>query len=222
MLVGSSFLNSWEYWQLYHKVTFDGVNRLVRVNTGVTELDVRVEIYSAWKEWLMLDDNSKYYGAFDGTGGNPLPTAGLFIDSTFFLINDWRVITWDDGPHSITFLGNLFTDIGETPFVPVPGATYNSVVSNIVRRIQDEQTNLPQEDLDAIAAAVWQAMSVDYNGAGTFGALLATILSAVGSDSIAAAILDAALLDHVAPDTFGEEIQRKKKFLNLGTISTEI
>lgn len=222
MLVGASYTNQWEYWQLYHKVTFDGPNKLIRINYPETSIDVTRDIYSSWKEWVLVDDNAKYLAALNAVGGNPLPIPGLFLDATFFLINGWRVITWDDGPHSVDIVGNLFTDVGDPPYISVPGATYNSTVSNIVRRIQDENEGLPQADLDAIADAVWSAMSADFGDAGTFGALLASILQAVDASAIAAAILDAALVDHTGPDTFGEQLQKKQLFLNLGDISKEV
>jgi hypothetical protein len=39
----------WDYWKLYHKVTFDGARRLILINTGEVLLDVQKDIYSAWK-----------------------------------------------------------------------------------------------------------------------------------------------------------------------------
>jgi hypothetical protein len=40
----------WDYWKLYHKVTFDGARRLI--NTGEVLLDVQKTHISAWKSGL--------------------------------------------------------------------------------------------------------------------------------------------------------------------------
>lgn len=43
----TTFFGFWDYWELRHKVTFDGVNKLIEVNPGVTSLDVQRDLYSA-------------------------------------------------------------------------------------------------------------------------------------------------------------------------------
>ena len=35
------------------KVSFDAWNRLIYVAEGVTEVNVTIDIYSAWKEWIL-------------------------------------------------------------------------------------------------------------------------------------------------------------------------
>jgi len=52
------------------KITFDGGNKLIIVNNGETSLDVGLDLYSAWKEWMLLSDNSKYPIAFSAIGGD--------------------------------------------------------------------------------------------------------------------------------------------------------
>ena len=96
----------WDYWQLYHKVTFDGVNRLILINDGVTSLDVQIDIYSAWKEWSQLETNLKYLKAIDTVGGEP--TVGSErLDVTYFLINGWKLKPYP-GTYDLTVVGNLF------------------------------------------------------------------------------------------------------------------
>ena len=114
------------------KVTFDGPNKLIIINEGITSLDVRTDIYSAWKEWMTEEDNSKYLLAFSVEGGAPTPSG--FTGTTFFLENGWKIRPYE-GDHSLTVTGNLFTRTGQSPFVPTLGY-YNVLIekdrSNIV------------------------------------------------------------------------------------------
>ena len=110
------FHHSWpqsqDLWNLYHKVTFDGPNRLIIINDGELDIDVKVDLYSDWKEWAQQRDYLKYYPAMRSVGGDPT-TGGNFLGSTFFTINDWRVKISD----STVFDGNLFSDDFDSPFV---------------------------------------------------------------------------------------------------------
>ena len=62
-----------DLWQLYHKVTFDGYNKLIIINSNEDEIDVAVDIYSAWKEWSQQRDYLKWVAAMRSVGGDPLP-----------------------------------------------------------------------------------------------------------------------------------------------------
>ena len=91
--------NNWQFWGDYNpplylgeqKVTFDGLNKLILVNEGVTELDFRVDVYSAWKEWIQDPNqvNAKWEKALDVIGGDPLP-GDRVLGTTFFLENGCR------------------------------------------------------------------------------------------------------------------------------------
>lgn len=65
------------------KVTFDGVNKVIIVDTGITELDAKIDLYSEWKDWVVLGSNANYPQAFRTTGGDPL-TGSLSISPYFF------------------------------------------------------------------------------------------------------------------------------------------
>lgn len=106
----------WTYWNLYHKVTFDGTNKLILINYGELEIDIRRDIYSDWKEWTKVDDNLKFEAALRSVGGDPT-VGSSFLGSTFFLINGWRIRTWE-GDQNLQLNGNLFVDGGGNPFVP--------------------------------------------------------------------------------------------------------
>jgi len=101
-----------DIWQLYHKVTFDGITKQIIINPDVLSLDVEVDIYSSWKEWASTYDNLKFLPAFRTTGGDPLP-GGRRVGQYFFLINGWKLIPPVDYLISdIELIGNLFSDDG--------------------------------------------------------------------------------------------------------------
>lgn len=102
-------------------VTFDGVNRIIQVNAGVSELNADVDLYSDWKEWVLQGDNSKYPQAFRTVGGDPLAgtsTLGRF----YFLMNNWKIKTHPSQTDELLIVGNVFTEDGSnllTQSVPI-------------------------------------------------------------------------------------------------------
>ena len=112
------FYNQWGYWNLFNKVTFDGVNKLIIINDEVTEIDVKRDIYSAWKEWVLVGGhvNAKYLAAIRGTGGDPLG-GGTFLDGYFFLLNGWKLVPPKDNlTADINIEGNLYDEAGGNVF----------------------------------------------------------------------------------------------------------
>jgi len=87
--------------------TFDGANLHITL-PSIGSFDVQTEIYSAWKEWVVLSDNAKYPLAFDTTGGDTVG-GGQTIAPYYFCRNDlgWRIkMPSQDG--EIIVSGNLF------------------------------------------------------------------------------------------------------------------
>jgi hypothetical protein len=82
-----SYINEWE---LREKVDFDGINRLIRVYPGVTQLNIRSELYSAWIRWLPLQNNTAFLPAMRYSGFDPIP--GGETGGFFFLINNWKLV----------------------------------------------------------------------------------------------------------------------------------
>ena len=75
-------------------LTFDGDNLVITFQSGVTEVDVREDLYEDWKDWLLADPSRlKYPRAIRPLGGDPL-TSVINAGSYFFLNNSdgWRVI----------------------------------------------------------------------------------------------------------------------------------
>jgi len=111
------------------KVTFDGPNKLIICNTGVTQLDVQVDLYSDWKEWAVSGMNIVYLPAFRVVGGDPL-YGSVVLAPSYFLINNWKIRP-DEANHRLTVEGNLFTEDGGSPYVATLGA-YNVLTNQVV------------------------------------------------------------------------------------------
>jgi hypothetical protein len=153
---------NWQFWEDYNpplylgeqKIVFDGPNKLIIVNQDITELDFRIDVYSAWKEWVIDPNqtNSKYVSAVTAIGGDDLPGSRV-LGTTYFLENGWRMRTWE-GDHSLTVTGNVFTRQGEPIFVPTINPwtiTINLNTSTLVETILPEIA-LTQADINAIVA----------------------------------------------------------------------
>ena len=111
-------------------VEFDGANLLIKVNQGVTTLDVQTDVYSAWKEWLQEGDNSKFLPSLRTIGGDPT-VQDKIVAPTFFLLNGWKIkpASWN---HTLNLIGNLFVDESETygdNIVVSPDGSYTVLVN---------------------------------------------------------------------------------------------
>lgn len=180
----------WDYWAPENlpdtpgpqKVTFDGPNKLILVNQGETDINVRVDIYSNWKEWTMQQGtipNSAYPEAITAIGGDPI-TASVAVGITYFLENGWRIKMWE-GSHQLIVNGNLYTrEIGGDPYIEPDGnykVTIVSTRSNLVDLITP-QVALTSGDIAAVAAntaeQVWEISALQANNAGTMGRVVNT------------------------------------------------
>lgn len=136
------FHHSWpmnqDLWNLYHKVTFDGPNRLIIVNDGELNINIKEDVYSAWKEWAKQRDYLKFLGAMRTVGGDPT-IEGSFLGSTFFTINNWQILISDN----TTFVGNVFSDDFSSPFRTAEGVKLaQSQVSNLIDAIAVNTSDL--------------------------------------------------------------------------------
>lgn len=179
--------NYWNYWGVYNpssqlygdqKVIFDGYNKIIIVAEGVTQLDFRVDVYSAWKEWLFDPNqtNLKWAEALSVTGGDPLP-GNRNLGTTYFLENGWKMRTWE-GNHELTVTGNVFSRDGGSIFVPTLNPwtiTINLNTSTLVETILPE-ISLGTPDIDAISASVWAEVLSGID-AGTRLIQLATLIN---------------------------------------------
>lgn len=169
------------------KVTFDGLNKIIQVNDGITELDAKADIYSAWKRWMLTPPsaagdpyNAGYLQALRTTGGDPIG-GGLSISPYYFLLNGWRLRSWN-GDHFLTVNGNIYVDEsdgGGSPIVP-PTGNFQVAVSFVVspqsltNTITTTASALTDEDKKDITQGVWteSASSSANTPSGSFGELV--------------------------------------------------
>lgn len=145
-------------------VTFDGSNKLIIVNNGITSLSVKTDIYGEWKLWVLDSDNAKYEQAFRVIGGDEIG-GGIFVDGTYFLLNGWRIRPYE-GNHVLSINGNLYVDGGGSVVVQTVGnynVLVNLVTSNIVSLVTVATGSgvTPQDKTD-IATAVKNTLGTDF------------------------------------------------------------
>lgn len=182
MTLATLNFNSWWNWADYpgQKVSFDGPNKIIYVNEGVTELDVKIDLYSAWKEWkinsLEAPHPTAYLNAFTAVGGDPI-TDTQDLGVTYFLENGWRIQPFaSKQSYTLTIRGNLYTrEPGETPFFFAEGVSVSLVRSNIVDLITVSAVgvSITEQDITNIANAtadsVWDEALSDHQTAGSTG-----------------------------------------------------
>lgn len=131
-------LGFYDQWEDSIKVVFDGENRIIYINSGETEIDVKEDIYSAWKRWAARVDNAKWYSALRSVGGDITPTG--FVGDTYFLINGWRIKAREaNGGGNIRLTGILYTEEGDSPVIPVSGMSFEYTVSNLASGVVSVQ-----------------------------------------------------------------------------------
>lgn len=170
-------------WTLAEKVSFNGALKTINVNSGVTSLDIRADVYSAWVRWVTREENSRFLQAMRASGADPIPGGETGV--TFFLMNGWKLV-YD--PNSVAVAGVLYSEDYATPFWnaddnPVYPATVSALVNSAVS-YQNVVTGtaLTQEET---AAAVWSAASrtltesMDPNVSQIATAVLAQILASI-------------------------------------------
>jgi len=102
--------------------SFDGSTKIITLTLGTTILDVK-DVYSRWKDWVILSDNSKWPLAFQSTGGDTIDVGtGTFIPLYAFLSNGWRIRP-QEANHTLNVTnGILLVAEGGDPFVNTNGS----------------------------------------------------------------------------------------------------
>lgn len=119
-------------WALEERVNFNGVTKRITVNAGVTALDIRTDVYSAWLRWIEREDNARFTLAMRQTGFDPIP--GGFTGATYFLRNGWKL---EYDASIVAIAGVLYSDDYATPYwsaadQPIYPATVSSLVNSAV------------------------------------------------------------------------------------------
>lgn len=157
--------------------TFDGINKLIILDAGVTSFSVG-DLYSRWKDWFALSDNSKYETAFGNSiGGDPLG-GGIELGSYYFLQNGW-LIRPQEADHTLEVTGNLYP-------IPDTAALFTETVGSFQVSIIQRNSSLTQRAAPAqIATEVW---STDLSGAQTQNTAADVVKKAKANSAAAAAL----------------------------------
>jgi hypothetical protein len=175
-------------WALAEKVSFNGVTKRITVNAGVTALDIREDVYSAWIRWIEREDNARFRVAMRVSGFDPIP--GGFTGATYFMTNGWKL---EYDPNIVAISGVLYSDDYATPYWSTTDQPiYPAVVSSLVNSAVVTQNVVTGTALTAeqTASAVW-------------GAAVRTLTASLDPNTaqIVAALLAAAQADPIHADT---------------------
>jgi hypothetical protein len=101
--------------------SFDGPNKLIILTSGTTSFEVK-DLYSRWKDWVQLSDNSKYVYAFTSVAGDPIGSGQSIAPYIFLNTTDgWRIRP-QEADHELRVTGNLYSIDPNLPlFVPTTG-----------------------------------------------------------------------------------------------------
>ena len=180
--------NQSDFWLLDHKFTVDPPSKEVRINPGVTDLDVKTDLYGPLKEWFQLRGYSRYEFPIRTTGGDPLP-GNQFLGDVYFMINGYRVVY---SPTEVRITGVLNSDDFESPWISsvADSIVFPATISNLVLAVaptpaQVDEFGIPTSGENA--EAVW---AQDISGQ-TASALLET--AARSKDVLEQAVFDGAV-----------------------------
>jgi hypothetical protein len=168
----------WEFWAPYdpangyygdQKCIFDGENKLIYINPNISQINIKQDLYSNWKEWVQVRDNSKFLPAIRSTGGDPVGS-GVYTGDVYFLINNWRIFL----DHAVDITGVLYSDNYSSPYITSNNATLvNSTVSNLVQTVESAS----EQDLTGIPKTVWDYLLSEADTPGSVGERLSKLLT---------------------------------------------
>lgn len=153
-------------WELFNKVTFDGDQKLIIVNPGVSNLSIKSDVYSAWKRWLSTYDYSKYDPAIRTIGGDPLGD-NVYAGDIYFLINDWRLVV---DLTQVRVTGALYSDDYETAFWAY-NQTHTEIIpqypATVAQLVQTVEIQVPV--VTGNVKDVWDELTADHMLPASFG-----------------------------------------------------
>lgn len=150
--------------------TFIGDQRLIVLDPGVINVDVQ-DLYSRWKDWVLVGQGAQWIRAMESVGGNPIGF-GNTIAPYIVMLNGWKIRPFE-GNHILTISGNIITDDESNPFVDTLGnfnVTIKNVVSSNTIAVGDRYT------LEEIAQEVWDYNLTNHNTAESVGNFIKTKL----------------------------------------------
>lgn len=162
-----------EDWLLYHKVIFDGENKLIIVNPNEPVITVKEHIYSSWKEWMRLRDNAKFLPALRVSGGDPIG-GGAATGDVYFTLNGWKVMLLDN----CEITGTLFSDDYPSPYiVDADTKIVTNKVSAISQSLGFNGTVNVTVDPNITPQEMWNYLVADANTPGSIGERMSKLLT---------------------------------------------
>jgi len=174
--------NYWDDWLLEHKISFSGPEKIIYIHPDITDISVKIDLYSAWKEWFLLRDNSKYESAMRVVGGDPISDTRS-LGSTYFLTNGWRLKPVQ-GEYRISIEGNLYTDEGDNQMINADQPSSVNVQFIVSNLVESTISKLTQVEISAFSEALWGADYLSHTLSGTYGKLIYDLKTDVESISI--------------------------------------
>lgn len=152
-------------------ITFNGATKTVILDAVTTEYTA-VEIYSRWKDWVLLG-NSGYLEAFYAVGGDPIG-GGQVAPSFIFLRNDlgWR-IKRPEANINVAIDGNLVAADPLLPILSGPTGSFSPTVT-----ITRSQTSTFS------ATELWSVLLSEFDGDATVGAAISLMLKVLRNRAI--------------------------------------
>lgn len=117
------------------KITFDILNKYIIVNSGVTTIDVKTELYEEWQNWSLSGSTDSVFRIVGGDFLGVNQTMPIY----YFLINYWRIYVED---LDVSFATNLYSDDFVNPIIIVNSVVYvkNSDTPNLPTMVDDLTT----------------------------------------------------------------------------------
>ncbi len=153
-------------------ITIDGPNKVISLDATTFAYSAE-EIYSRWKDWVLLSDNAKFLEAFRIVGGDDLG-GGAKAPAFIFLRNDygWR-LKKPEATIDVTINGNLLPEDSNTALTSEPVGAFNPTITF-------NRQNVTQIDTGSLAASVW---SYALEGTETAAEMMRIMRSAVAGVS---------------------------------------
>lgn len=176
--------NNYGYWEFWapispangyygsQKCTFDGINKQIIVNPGETEISVKQDLYSAWKEWVQVRNNARYLPAFRTIGGDPVG-GGQYAGDIYFLKNGWQIVV----NSQVNFQGILYHDDSISPFIINSGGGVTSTVSNLAQNVGFQGTVNVTAEPNILPKDVWDYLVSEASTPGSVGERLSKLLT---------------------------------------------
>lgn len=141
-----------------NKVTFDGVNKIIQVANGVTQLFFETDVYAVWKQWAVL--NLNYHQAMQKYGGETLIPNQLYTSYAYVLMNGWKIQPYS-GQHILTISSNVFSSDGSNVYVLPVGF---DIIVNVEVESAGGLTTLQDSNLTQVTLQVkemWRLLGLD-------------------------------------------------------------